>query len=754
MSDGTATIADLKVCVDAETAKFSQGMSVARSTVEQFGTVGASALSLVDAKLVTVGNGVDILKGKLMPWIGVMQAGMGILNSLIGEAEKVAAATGQQDKFNELKGAATELQNTIGTELKKAFDETKDSALSFFSAASSGSAMASAFEKVQNIVGAAIEKTISLTKEFTFFVNSSIPASTRPLEVLARNVRETTAKIEDLEASLAAVQSRAANAPTMAAFVVAEPLAAPVETGDVEQAGILRNIEALKEKAALESEMYRRRLQAASQPKLEIVDPVLSEEFVKLLANMDKEIAALEFKTRTLGMTADAVKRLAQEEAVRAAATEKGIAVGELENQALAERLAKEEAAHRKIQEFGEAKKRDAKAAADAQRADNQFESTIAGLERKAADLDAKARLIAGGNKASLAREIDEEQTLLRLKQQGITVTDQRADRITDALDAEAAAQERLKLAKADVDFDKVLRGGERELYQLASKVNALSQTAYETARLTQEQRLLAQASQQGVTLDEARMAQIRALSVEYAKQTQELKGQETQLRVIGGVGEAVSRGLESAWDKWAKGGKVSFQDMTLSILHDIEKMILKMLILKPLMDSLGQGANSVVNSISGSIGGALGGGASTAGTSGWTTTTSLAIDGARAAGGPVADGKLYLIGEQGPELLRMRGDGDVVPNGGSLILPPPSYGGAGPSSAASPPNITINITAPPGTSAKEVSRYEDSGGGMNMELLIEQMDSSIGQRITEGRSSTGNAMTSTFGLNRAAGAR
>lgn len=42
---------------------------------------------------------------------------------------------------------------------------------------------------------------------------------------------------------------------------------------------------------------------------------------------------------------------------------------------------------------------------------------------------------------------------------------------------------------------------------------------------------------------------------------------------------------------------------------------------------------------------------------------TGSPVDGAKAAGGPVAGGKTYLVGEQGPELFTPRGSGDIIPN-------------------------------------------------------------------------------------------
>jgi hypothetical protein len=654
MADGIATVADLKVVVDAQTAKLSAGLNDARGYVEQFAGSGSASLAMFDTKLLAVGNTVDAVRSKIFPLIGVMQAGMGILNQLMGEAEKVANATGNADKFNELKSAATELQKTVAEELKRAFDEAKSSVLGFFSAAASGSGAVSAFDKVKDVVAGALDKTINLAKEFDYLVKSSIPASSRPLETLAMNVQATTGKIEEMERALVAAQQRAVNPPATLPFV--EPLAAPTEAADVEQAGIERNIEALKLKYDLESDIYRRRLEAAK-----LVDPVLNADFEKLLANIDKEIVSLDFKTRTLGMTADAVKRLAQEEQVRAAAGEKNITIGDLENKALAERLEKELALQKGISDFNDKTKRDAKAATDAQRDDNQFASMLAGIEREAVELEAKARQLDQANKtgkpvgADLSREIAEESALNRLRQQGIAITEARRDAVNDALDSEAEALGRVKAAEADRDFAKVERGGERDIELLQRKVEALRLSAFETMRLAQEEKLLAQARQNGGTIDEARLAQIKALASAYASSTQVYDQAKQQLELFKSTSQIVTNSLEAQFKQWTTSGKLNVQDMVRSILADMAALTFK------------KGVASVFET-------------------GLTAALGSAFGGFKAEGGPVSEDVPYIVGEQGPEWFIPKGNGTILPNGFS----PGSSGGAG---SAAPVNNKTSIS-------------------------------------------------------------
>ena len=107
---------------------------------------------------------------------------------------------------------------------------------------------------------------------------------------------------------------------------------------------------------------------------------------------------------------------------------------------------------------------------------------------------------------------------------------------------------------------------------------------------------------------------------------------------------------------------------------------------------------------------------------------------GARAAGGPVSRGRAYLVGEGGPEMFVPRQNGTIVPNGAGV-------------------NVSVNVISPPGTTGREVGRQE-TGDGLSIDVLIEQVDSALGQRVSEGRSSTGAAVQSRFGLSPGSGAR
>ena len=101
-----------------------------------------------------------------------------------------------------------------------------------------------------------------------------------------------------------------------------------------------------------------------------------------------------------------------------------------------------------------------------------------------------------------------------------------------------------------------------------------------------------------------------------------------------------VARTIESELSRAAKEGSLSFKALAQSITRDLAKIAVNNLVRKPIENSL----------------------------------LSL-FGGARAAGGPVAPGAGYLVGERGPEMF--------VPNSAGRIQP---------SASSSPVSVTINM--------------------------------------------------------------
>ena len=83
-----------------------------------------------------------------------------------------------------------------------------------------------------------------------------------------------------------------------------------------------------------------------------------------------------------------------------------------------------------------------------------------------------------------------------------------------------------------------------------------------------------------------------------------------------------------------AVSGRDSMSQLTAAILADFDRIAVSQFIVKPIQN--------VIQSIAGSL---------------------LPMAGARAAGGPVAAGSSYLVGEHGPELFTPAGNGEIAPN-------------------------------------------------------------------------------------------
>ncbi|HTQ15686.1 MAG TPA: phage tail tape measure C-terminal domain-containing protein [Rhizomicrobium sp.] len=120
--------------------------------------------------------------------------------------------------------------------------------------------------------------------------------------------------------------------------------------------------------------------------------------------------------------------------------------------------------------------------------------------------------------------------------------------------------------------------------------------------------------------------------------------------RAVNSSFEAVARTIAGA----AVSGKTSMDQLVDAILADFDRVAIRDFIVKPVGGLIAQAAGSLASS----IGGAL------------------------AAGGPVAPGESYLVGEAGPELFTPAGNGTIVPN-------------AALASAAARPQVVVNIQTP-----------------------------------------------------------
>jgi len=115
-----------------------------------------------------------------------------------------------------------------------------------------------------------------------------------------------------------------------------------------------------------------------------------------------------------------------------------------------------------------------------------------------------------------------------------------------------------------------------------------------------------------------------------------------------------------------------------------------------------------------------------------------------RAIGGDIFPNQTYLVGENGPELLNLGGSarGSITTNGDMN----------GMMGMSSPPKVTVNVYPIEGETAT-ITQTEDSQGGLQIDILMKQIDTQMAQGIQRGTSQVSQTLSNTFGLNRAVGA-
>lgn len=130
------------------------------------------------------------------------------------------------------------------------------------------------------------------------------------------------------------------------------------------------------------------------------------------------------------------------------------------------------------------------------------------------------------------------------------------------------------------------------------------------------------------------------------------------------------------AFAEFMRTGRLSMEGFRGLVIQTLTQLVYDRVIAK----QMGELGNMLWNYISaGMSGGGFGFGGGGSSTGGQTGMDEYAI-GTRASGGPVSAGRTYLVGEQGPELLRMGGSGGyVVPNhqmrgAGGLNISMPIY--------------------------------------------------------------------------------
>jgi len=196
----------------------------------------------------------------------------------------------------------------------------------------------------------------------------------------------------------------------------------------------------------------------------------------------------------------------------------------------------------------------------------------------------------------------------------------------------------------------------------------------------------------EGVTLSDDQRANVEQLAQAYAEMSTKLK-----------EANATQRELEQLASSTIKG-------FVSDLLNGVDAA-------KALENALGRIGDKLLDiAIDSALKGIFGGGSGSGG--GLFGSLFGGFGGARASGGPVSSGKTYLVGEQGPELVRFGRNGTVVPNHAI---------GRGGTSA---PKLEVNIINEAGVPTE--TRRNSSGG---VDVII-PLENALAERASRGKGS------------------
>lgn len=183
-----------------------------------------------------------------------------------------------------------------------------------------------------------------------------------------------------------------------------------------------------------------------------------------------------------------------------------------------------------------------------------------------------------------------------------------------------------------------------------------------------------------------------------------------TMAQATAEIGMNAFNSLEEALNKAATTGKLSFKDMANSVIADISKLIIKMYVMKPLMDSLG-----------GFLGGGFGGSTKTMGGDQFMPML--------ANGGSVSPASgSYLVGERGAEIF--------TPSTAGTITPFEQIGGGG-------GGVSIVINNNTGAA---VSTEESTNGKGQREISV-IIGEAVASETRRAGSTTNKALQQKFGV-------
>lgn len=386
----------------------------------------------------------------------------------------------------------------------------------------------------------------------------------------------------------------------------------------------------------------------------------------KYTESLDKEVAALGRKAEALGLTAGATARLNAEEKLRATL---GRDLTDAEKEKVEERLAKLEAETERVRGVAavdglrrETEAMERKAAATDRSAgamrrlqvEESARRSLSGRDLTDGEQDAVSDL--AGRQGSAESRMQFARALDGLDREAMALEKKaNALRLTAGETARLAAEERLRaqlgreLTASDLkgaarQLDRIegaaqegadnrgTRDAARDIKAIEQKTEALLMNKNEIAALAAEEKYLATIQKDRSDLDQREVDNLRRISGAAYDATNAYELLSRQLQSIQGAVDIAARTMNSAFDKFASGAKISVKEMVASMLRDLAKLTFQQAVMKNLSEMVMTGFKGF-------------------------------LSGMRADGGPVGAGEAYIVGERGPELFMPGAGGQVVSN-------------------------------------------------------------------------------------------
>lgn len=270
---------------------------------------------------------------------------------------------------------------------------------------------------------------------------------------------------------------------------------------------------------------------------------------------------------------------------------------------------------------------------------------------------------------------------------------------------ADALAQQ-----AAQLEFARGFEAVEERIQRLREEADLIGRTAEETQRLKTETELLNLARAQGIEITDALRLQIAAIADEEARLGEAIRAANAELEAQQALAQDIEGALTQAFDRvgaaiteaFAKGeiSAIDFGQIGQAIIADLISSLVRLAV---------QAAASFIGNALMPGGGAGGGGGF------------LHFGGPRAKGGPVQAGKVYMVGEKGPEPFIPSRGGTIVPNG-ALAQQPVIKVAPLIQVAPTPGAVQVNvINRASGTEARQEQR-SDGQGGTVIDVMIDRI--------------------------------